>query len=210
MKRTDVYLKVVFILFLITLIGHGVVIAQQFPSDFWHKGKVVLVEGDTLAGNVKYDFINEVVQLEKNDKILTFNSKSVLYFEIFDITVDAYRQFYSLPFEVSPNYKTPILFEVLFEGELSLLAREMYTTKTSSYTPYYYPGSTYTRTVLDYDFYFVGARGEISYFTGKKRQLLEIMSRHSAQINNYIKDHNLKIDRRSDLARVTAFYNGLK
>lgn len=187
----------------------GKIFAQQFPSDFWHKGKLVTNEGDTLKGELKYDFINEVVQVEIEDKIQTFNSKKILFFEIFDVTVDAYRQFYSLPFEVAPNYKTPILFELLFEGQLSLLAREIYTTKTSNYTPYYYPGNTYSRTVLDYDYYFVDQRGDIDYFNGKKKQLLTIMSRHSNEINKYIKVNNLRIDRRSDLARITAFYNGL-
>ena len=33
--------------------------AQQFPSDLWHPGLLVTNEGDSIKGDLKYDFENQ-------------------------------------------------------------------------------------------------------------------------------------------------------
>ena len=91
----------------------------------------MLIDKEVHKGLVKYDLETDMVQLNEDNTIQAYSSKKVLYFEIFDKSVDSYRQFYALPYTVSPGYKTPILFEVLHEGTpLSLLARENITTET--------------------------------------------------------------------------------
>lgn len=194
----------------IVLIGaQSATMAQEFPSDFWHKGKLVLVSGDTLSGQLKYDLNKDLVQVEINNKIITFGAQKTLYFEIFDVTTDSYRQFYSLPYATTPGYKIPIFFEVVFEGKLTLLCREFITKQTSHYNSYYFSGSGYTRNVLDHEFYFLKSNGEIIYFLEKKRELLDIMRDKYTQIKQFIKEYNLKIDEKGHLARITAYYNGL-
>ena len=32
----------------------NIITAQKFPSDIWHKGKLVTNDGDTIKGNLKY------------------------------------------------------------------------------------------------------------------------------------------------------------
>ncbi len=183
--------------------------SQQFPSDYWHAGKLVLTDGDTLHGNIKYDLPRDLVQLEIDNHILTYGAKKILFFEIFDVTVNTYRQFYSIPYHVSPGYKTPILFEVLYEGKLSLLTRESIIQKTSHYNNYYWSGSTYTHKVLTYDFFFLTPDGELIQFIEKKKELLIIMKDRASEIKAYIKTNNLKVDQRGDLARITAYYNSI-
>lgn len=182
---------------------------QEFAQDLWHGGKVVLVSGDTLKGQIKYDLAKDLVQIEIDERIFTFGSKKAHYFEIFDVTVDNFRQFYSLPFTISPGYQAPIFFEVVYEGRLTLLCREFFTKQTSHTNSYYYNGSSYTRTVQDYEFYFLKSNGEIIYFQEKKRDLLDIMADRSNQVKEFIKSYNLKVDEKGDLARITAYYNGL-
>ena len=87
--------------------------AQNFPSEVWHEGKVVLVDNQTYKGLVKYDLDTDIIQVNVDNTIQAFSSKKVLYFEIFDEGTESFRQFYALPYTVSPGYKTPILFEVL-------------------------------------------------------------------------------------------------
>jgi len=196
------------ILLLITGVVFNVY-AQEFPSDFWHKGKIVLVDGDTISAKLKYDLTRDLVQVEIDNRIVTVGAKKAHYFEIFDVTTDRYRQFYSIPYSLSPGYKTPIFFEVVMEGKLTLLCREYLTKQTSYNSSYYWSGGSFTRTILAYEYYFLNSKGEITYFEEKKRDLLNIMKDRSPQIKQFIKEYNLKLDKKGDLARITAYYNGL-
>jgi len=199
-------LRIFLIIFLlISTYSYG----QRFPSEFWHKGKLVTSEGDTLAGNLKYDLSRDLVQVEINNQIFTFGAKKIIFFEIFDVTVDNYRQFYSIPYSATPGYKSEILFEVLYEGKLTLLTREALGQQTTSSNSYYWSGASYTRTILTYDFYFLTKKGEMIYYSQKKKDLLDIMKDRYNQIKKYMKTYNLKSDEKGDLARITAYYNSL-
>ena len=119
---------------------------QDFPSELWHKGKVVLLSEDTIFGKVKYDLQNDAIQINVRNVLQTYSARKILYFEIFDETIDSYRHFYALPYNVQKNYEIPLLFEVLYEGQLSLLCREEVVTESvpqNSYSPYgsYYGSS---------------------------------------------------------------------
>jgi hypothetical protein len=194
----------------LTILAHQVS-AQTFPSEIWHEGRVVLIDNQEFKGLVKYDLETDIVQLNDNKTIRTFSSKKLLYFEIFDESVDTYRQFYALPYSVSQGYETPILFEVLHEGRpLSLLAREAVTTETVPQYSYYYGRSNYfSRYKLIYEFYFFNEKTGISRYHMKKRELLDLMGRKSSEVRKFINDNNLRVDRRRDLERITAYYNSL-
>lgn len=185
--------------------------AQTFPSEVWHEGKVVLIDQQEHQGMVKYDLETDIVQVNDEKTIRTFSSKKILYFEIFDQSVDSYRQFYALPYAVSPGYETPILFEVLHEGRpLSLLAREAITTETIPQYSYYYGRSNYySRYKLVYEFYFFNEKQGIRRYQMKKKELLRLMDRKSSEVRKFINDHNLRVDRRRDLERITSYYNSL-
>ncbi len=185
--------------------------AQTFPSEVWHRGKVVLMDNREHKGLVKYDLETDIVQVNNENTISTFSSKKVLYFEIFDESVDSFRQFYALPFTVSPGYETPILFEVLHEGRpLSLLAREAITTETVPQYSYYWGRNNFlSRYKLIYEFYFFSEKMGVRRYTMKKRELLDLMGRKSSEVRKFINDNNLRVDRRRDLERITAYYNSL-
>jgi len=81
--------------------------AQKFPFEFWHEGKIVLESGDTLKGLVKYSMQEDLVQFQTPRTVETYTSRKVLFFEIFDGTIKRYRQFYSLPYAVTGQYRRP-------------------------------------------------------------------------------------------------------
>lgn len=179
---------------------------QEFPSNLWHQGKLVLANEDTLIGKIKYDLAKMVVQIDQQGKILTFGSKSIFYFKIYDATVEADREFYVLPYGLVSNYKTPVIFEVLVEGNLSLLTREYITTKNIQ-NPYGY--GSYPREVLEFNYYFLDRSGEIVQYNKKKRELLDAVAKRRPQVEEYMKANRLRFDRRNDLIRIIAFYNAL-
>lgn len=185
-------------LLLILLATSSIVNAQDFPSELWHQGVLVLVNEDTLSGKIKYNLEQDLVQVESGEKTYTFSGKKVFYFQIYDETVDAYREFYTLPYALINQYEAPIFFEVLVEGKLTLLCREAIITKTVSdnnINPY---GSSMaiSRDVLVYTYYFLDNLGNITKYSMKKRDLLRVLQKRADKIDQYMKVNHLKADKR--------------
>ncbi|MCK5705506.1 MAG: hypothetical protein KAI29_30360 [Cyclobacteriaceae bacterium] len=205
---------ILFFLIHLNIIGF----AQDFPSELWHKGKLVLLSEDTITGKIKYDFQNNIIQIEVRNVLQTYSARKILYFEIFDETIESYRHFYALPYNVQENYQIPLLFEVLYEGQLSLLCREEVVTESvpqnNSYPYYnsYYGRSPYnnqTRARLHYKYYFLDEQGGIQNYNMKKNELLSFFKKRQQQVKQYMKKNNLKHDKMRDLVRLTAYYNAL-
>ena len=199
--------------FIALLSFHG--FSQDFPSELWHKGKVVLLSEDTIIGKIKYDLQNDVIQINVRNTLQTYSARKILYFEIFDETIDSHRHFYALPYSVQKNYEIPLLFEVLYEGQLSLLCREEIVTESVpqyNYPYSYYGNSPYgnqKRARLNYKYYFLDERGGIQDYHLKKSELMTFFKKRHQEVKQYIKKNNLKHDRMRDLVRVTAYYNAL-
>ncbi|MDQ3395709.1 MAG: hypothetical protein M3512_16605 [Bacteroidota bacterium] len=197
------------LLFIVFLFATFSLEAQVFPSQVWHEGKVVLLDGETLKGLVKYDLDNDLVQINSNNRVQTYSSRKILKFEIFDEGFNAYRLFYALPYKVKPNYETPILFEILYEGPLSLLCREFIVQENMPQYGYYPRFGGMSRMRLSYEYYFLKENGEIDLYVPKKTNLLHVMRKRSSEIKSYMKKNRLRYDRREDLAKTTAYYNSL-
>ena len=193
--------SVVWILLSVTAYG------QAWPSELWHDGRLVLDGGDTLKGKIKYDLKQDLLQYNvPNQRTDAFSARKVVFFEIFDETVRRYRQFYALPYTNQAQYRTPVFFELLTEGKLTLLARESVEFRT--YTSPYYLGS-YSREVLVYHYFFLDNEGNIEEFKGSKGDLLDMMGKKSDDVEKYMKANHLKIDDKYDFARIVAYYNSI-
>ncbi|MEX2234446.1 MAG: hypothetical protein WD824_19930 [Cyclobacteriaceae bacterium] len=193
-------------LFLFTCVM-GFAQKRNWPSEVWHEGKVVLVAGDTLRGLVKYDFQQNLVQyVVNNRKAEIFHARKVLYVEIFDETVHKYRKFFALPYSNASNYKAPVFFELLEEGKMTLLSRELLEYKT--YNNAFYGGS-YSRLVQSYYYYLLKDDGSLEDFKGNKNDLLALMGNKGKTVEKYIKANRLDFDDKYDLAKIVAYYNSL-
>jgi hypothetical protein len=180
---------------------------RNWPSELWHDGKVVLLDGDTLKGQVKYDFQLNTVQFVINDrKAEIYHARKVLYFEIFDETVHRYRKFFVLPYSNPSNYKAPVFFELLVEGRITLLSREFLEYRT--YNSAFYGGS-YSRLVQTYDYFLLKEDGTIKDFRGNKNELLALMGNKGKEVEKYVKANRLDFDEKYDVARIVAYYNSL-
>lgn len=179
--------------------------AQEYAFELWHDGKVVLASGDTLKGLIKYDLQQDLLQYDnKHGNIQAYTARKVLFFEIFDATVEQYRQFYALPYNASTGYKALVFFELLAEGKMTLLSRESMEYRT--YSSAYYYGS-YSRLVLVYKYYLLDESGIIKEFVGKKGELMTMMGKRAGAVEDYIKQNKLKIEDRYDFAKIVAYYN---
>ena len=180
----------------------------QISSNDWHKGIVVTTDQDTISGEIKYDFPSNMVTLVKNESVIAFSSHKLIYFEIYDEGYKSYREFYTIPHKNASNYLTPILFELQFEGVLSLLSRESIVMETSS-LGYGYGVPIVSQPVVRYDFFFLTKAGKLTHFSGSKRDLLRILAKKKNELQTFIKDNRLKTDDLRDLVRIIAFYNSI-
>jgi hypothetical protein len=197
-----------FLLTAVIALSGAVAYAQRnWPSELWHEGKVVLVSGDTLRGLIKYDFQQNLVQyVVNNRKAEIYHARKVLFVEIFDETVHRYRKFFALPYSNASNYKAPVFFELLEEGKMTLLSRELIEYKT--YNNSFYGGS-YSRLVQAYYYYLLKEDGSLEDFKGNKNDLLTLMGNKGKTVEKYIKANRLDFDDKYDLAKIVAYYNSL-
>ena len=179
--------------------------AQEFAYEYWHDGKLVLESGDTLRGKVKYNFQTDLVQLEVSNKIETFTSRKVIFFEIFDSMIKRYRQVYSLPYTTSPQYKAPVFFELLQEGRITLLSREVLEYRT--FSSFYY--GSYSKMVMADKFFFLKENGSIQLVGSKKSDLLDLLGEKRDEVEKFVKSNKLKLDNRYDAAKAVGYYNSL-
>ncbi len=197
--------SLIFILFSLLSVS-GFSQNQQFAFEQWHEGKIVLVSGDTLKGFVKYDMQQDLIQYNAQVGVVeAYTARKVLFFEIFDLTISQYRQFFSLPYNATTGYRAPVFFELLEEGKMTLLSRESLEYRTYN-SPYNFGGS-YSRLVLVYKYYLLEEDGAISEFIGKKSDLLALMGRRALDVQDFIKENKLKIEDRDDFAKIVAYYN---
>lgn len=180
--------------------------AQQFPFEFWHEGKAILETGDTLRGKIKYDPQNDLIQLERNKKFETLTSRKVIFYEIFDQQQNNYRQFFALPYSPSGGYKTPVFFELLAEGKITLLAKEALEYRSSNAGFYY--GSV-SRLVLVHKYFLLKENGSIERVTGSKVDFLNMMGSRSEEVRNYMKANRLGLERKDEIGKVIGYYNSL-
>lgn len=185
---------------------YGNVPQEKFAFEFWHEGKIVIEGGDTLRGQLQYNMQTELVQLQANSKLETYTPRKIVFFEIFDKTVNRYRQFYSLPFALTGQYKTPVFFELLNEGKITLLSREKLEYKT--YSSFYSYG-TYTRLVLTNAYYVLKEDGSLQDFNGKKNDFYDLMGSKKEEVQKFAKANKLNFNNKYEMVRVIDYYNSL-
>ena len=180
---------------------------REWPSELWHDGKIVLVSGDTLKGMVKYDFQQNLVQcIVNNEQAQIYTARKVLFIEIFDETVHKYRKFFVLPYSNASNYKSPVFFELLEEGNMTLLSREFLEYKTFNSA---FWGASYTQIVQTYYYYLLKEDGTIEDFRGNKNDLIALMGNKGKMVEKYIKAKRLDFDNKYHVAMIVAYYNSL-
>lgn len=194
------------ITFFIALILTTAAQAQEFAFELWHDGKVVLENGDTLAGNIKYDMQTDLVQVQQHDQFTTYSARKLLFLEIFDKTERRYRRMYSLPYNTSGEYRAPVIFELLEEGKITLLCRESLEYRTYSSVYNYY---SYSRLTVVYRYFLLKEDGSIAEFMGKRGDWLDLMNDRKEEVQKFAKSNRLDFDEKYDLSRIIAYYNSL-
>lgn len=209
--------KIPLSLFFIIFITFSSWAQNKFPSQIWHQGKVVATDGQVYSGLILYDLENNIVQLQR-ESLQTFGASNISQFEIFDEIYGGIRTFYSLPYALATDYQTPVLFEVLTQGDdVALLCREYIATDNRSMGMY---GSMMMNPMwggpmmgtgfrLAFNYYFF-KDGEIQKYSQKKKDLMSFFDDREDEVKLFMRKNRLSHDKRGDLLRITAYYNQIK
>lgn len=198
------------LLILLLILGLRPVSSQDLPNDMWHPGMIVLDSEDTLRGRIQYDFESNLLQYTVDDRIRTFSSQNVLYFSFHCQFFKRYRYVYSLPYQLKGRMNTPIFFEILAEGKITLMTREYVVLERSNRfgNPMYNSSRGFGgREILTYDYFLLTENGDISKYSEKRKDIYPYFGRLEAPMKDYIKDKKLRIDRQADLIRIINHYN---
>lgn len=92
----------------------------------WHKGVVILADGDTLEAEFTITLSTDIIQARQGQRIGTFSARQVRYAYFSDSETGNMRYIFSQNYAATPNgYKVPRLFELVQEGRFaSLFCRE--------------------------------------------------------------------------------------
>ncbi|TAF64009.1 MAG: hypothetical protein EAZ55_12375 [Cytophagales bacterium] len=221
--------KIIISLLLLTLLQNPYnthkALAQSFAEEYWNNGEVTLQEDEgstVLKGKIKYNLSENLVQfIDENGNIQTLTARKVLFFKFNDAKNMVERQFYTLPYTLNVNsdYKTPIFFELLLEGQpYSLLCREKLITQTVQnpnypYSPYGINTPFLTQNVIKNDYFLLNFYDDGSYrlkpFEDRKTLMLVLADREE-QIKEHIKVNKLQPEIKSHVISIITYYNSIK
>ena len=84
--------------------------AQELPNEMWHPGVVVLNDGDSIRGNIQYDFKTNLIQLAIDGQVKAFSSQQLLSVSFHGQYFKRFRYFYALPYNINGSVDVPIFF----------------------------------------------------------------------------------------------------
>ncbi len=180
--------------------------AQTFPSYLWHEGKIVKEKGDTSVGFVKYQ-LTDSIYFKKGRVIQGFSSRDIFSYQILDQSCKCVRQFYSLPYANVGQYKTPVFFEMIADGEVTLLAKERIENQAYPTGHIAYPPRP--KWVLVNKYFILKDDGSIETLFISKKKLSALMGTRAKEVFRYAKKKKLNIDKKYQLKLIVDYYNSI-
>ena len=132
--------------------------AQNLNKLEWAKGKIILTNGDTLAGALSYYYKEEIIQVKGKDGITkTFSPVNIDHFQAFNEQKLLFQIFRPYMWSRNPDedaFKTPVFFEIVMEGKYTLIKRSAYVIRNSEPIPMYTCWGRYYEPCTDNEIYF--------------------------------------------------------
>ncbi|MES2730586.1 MAG: hypothetical protein V4714_02520 [Bacteroidota bacterium] len=211
-------MRSLFILWFVCLVGLPGQ-AQTFKQEVWYDGTVLLDTEDSLKGSIRFDLNDNLLELRTFESVKAYSARKIISFSIYDAIHETTRHFYTLPYSATSAYKVPFFFELLTQGDITLLCREkLETVSVPNYNAGPYgmgygmgrPAYNTTRTRIVFDYFFGYPTGNIKRFMGNKKDFFYLVKDHQEDIKGFVKEGRLDFDNREDLIKIITYYNYLK
>ncbi|MEM9325147.1 MAG: hypothetical protein AAGA85_05815 [Bacteroidota bacterium] len=188
--------------FMMVALWMAIVTYAQNPTDEerWYDGFLVTTSQDTIRGELSYNMVTNMVKVRQEDRMRVFTSFQTFHYKLYDEPARRWRKFYSVAFPLKTNHETPILFELLAEGKLSLMARERWCHSRKNIK---LEENGYIRK----DYYFIDRAGAIAHPRRSRSGLLALMEDRKSDLTVFIRDNHLDLSNERDLRILTTHYN---
>jgi hypothetical protein len=204
--------------------------AQRLDVTEWPAATVVSTSGDTVSGKVTYYRADDILEITLPDgKTTTLTPVLVQGFTVPAGGGHPDQKFRTYLWNRGNDYSTfkaPAFFEQLTTGNVSLLKREILRQNVVRNDPFYNPmyggmgyggfggpgglyNTPYWVTNVQELFYLQTAQGKIVQLRNPKKDILYYLSDKQKQIKAYVKENDLRYNRKYDLIRIVQFYNSL-
>ena len=197
--------------YLVVLILVSVSITQSMSSPinagFWCPGSVTLENQQVVSGEVSYDLKFNAVQVRHDGVVRTYTAEKVAYFDLFDQVKHRDRHYVAIDHQVYEGYQRRTFFEVLTDGDLTILRKTKYVRKPRVTEDFRAP-HIYLNAVCKHTYY-AFSEGKFFEISDFKEQVLPLMSEHEATVNHYIEQCKLKLRKVHEQMRVVHLYNQL-
>lgn len=175
--------------------------ATVFPS-LWQSGTVLLEDGSRFDGPIRYDRLRDVIEVNVAGKARIFRSRQISQLEIFQdqpqmmsATGEVNRKktvYYSLPFDDKQGSENPKLFQVVVDGNTSLLTR-------------WEKGNVFYNRKL----YLLNQDGKITEIKQRRGSVIKGFDDKHAELKSFIKEEKLNMYDMRDLVTLVQEYNEL-
>lgn len=176
-------------------------------SQAWSEGEVVLMSGEKIEGLINIDYKLDIVQCKRqNGSIMAFSPVKVSHFSFFDQEIKNRRFFAAINFENRYDYEHKSFFEVIINGELSVLRKGKYVKRVPvrDGTSNHYN----VKTIVHHNYY-VFTNDEQKRIRNFRKDVLPMMEEHEEKLARYIKKHKLNVNELVDQLMVVNYYNYL-
>lgn len=227
MKKLLLFLMI--ILAMSTTVNAQRVDENRLELNLWHSGSVTLRDGTTVEGKINFNYINNMIRVQSDGKLNTFNHRQILEFELFKKEENRTVYYKSLRLPIGDQ-----IYEVVAEDDekallvTNIIDQESQTefTNMGLMGPRFRynampptPGTPGTRTYIvnrkAESFYLITNTGKIDQIgiivitrntnkgqlksTIKKKKLISILKQYNPNIEQYLKENDLNLKLRGEL-----------
>lgn len=179
---------------------------ENFPSEKWSQGAVYLRSGERHEGRLLYVTDKELVLFQEKGKIVSYSSRELSQFTIFDERLSSQRIYISLQNRNKAKASGWFL-ETVIEGDMTLLRKE----KTGA-DPDGFFNSDLNR-FIGYSSafaYYLLVNGKMYRISNFKKLYRQLAREFGSQVHEFIKQNHLKLNNINHQIKLIIFYNGLK
>lgn len=173
----------------------------------WCNGQITLENGEVIEGEINYDLKFEVIQIRDNGIVRAFTAEGVAYFTMFDHIKSRPRNFISLEHQVGFGYERKTFFEIVAEGNITVLRKSKYI-RRPRITENYRAPHIYLNVVCKHSYFALRGKEWVEIINFEA-QVLPWMNDFEQEVGHYVKKGRLKLKDVHEQMQVVTLYNQL-
>ncbi|MBB6611146.1 hypothetical protein H7F15_08870 [Pontibacter sp. Tf4] len=199
-------------------------VRQDIDVQEWPAGTVTLTTGEVLEGVITYYRAQDIVTvLPENGRLHSLSPVNVEQFEVkndFDTRRHLFKTIYWNQGKDYTDFKKPTFFELLTDGNVTLLMRESYYKRTidtylteykegTVYDPMGYPIDAVFADQIKPQFFVMQPDGKIILLQHARRDFLNYCGKKASQVKSFARKQKLSFDAPMDFKAIVTYYNTL-